>query len=74
MNRPRYPSSLDRLEAKIEGHTARIDAQAGRIDDLYRLLESRGILGDAVEQPEEGRCRPRRLRSTRSPAGNAARV
>lgn len=72
MNRARYPSSLDRLEAKIEGHAARIEAQAGRIDDLYRVLESRGVLGDAAEQREDGTCRPRRLRPAGRHAGTAA--
>jgi hypothetical protein len=46
-----HPSPLDRLEA-------RLDAQAARIDELYRLLQ------EALPRPETAgpRRRPRRRR------------
>ncbi|MGZ4332788.1 MAG: hypothetical protein ACXVRV_01745 [Gaiellaceae bacterium] len=77
-------NTLDRLEARIEDQTARIDA-------LYRLLELRGILpratdacrGDALFDDEsEGldlsgwaaKPRPTRRRSTRLHVGTATGV
>jgi hypothetical protein len=69
-----YPS-FDRLEA-------RIDHQAARIDELYRLLEARGIIPapdklDRIEDAplqRERRAAPIRHRATRLHVGEATGV
>jgi hypothetical protein len=52
-----HPSSLDRLEARLEAQEARIDA-------LYRLLDAAALARPSIAEP---RRRPRRRRD-RAPA------
>jgi uncharacterized coiled-coil protein SlyX len=42
-------TTLDRLEA-------RIDHQAARIDELFRLLKARGLIQDPADVPSDALC------------------